>query len=39
VRVATLEDLIRHEAGGGAAQDLVAIEWLSAIRDELDDRP
>ena len=36
VRVASLEDLIRMKRAAGRPQDLVAIEWLSAIRDELD---
>ena len=35
VRVASLEDLIRMKRAAGRPQDLVAIEWLSAIRDEL----
>lgn len=36
VRVASLEDLIRMKRAAGRPQDLVAIEWLSAIRDELE---
>jgi len=36
VRVASLEDLIRMKRAAGRPQDLVAIEWLSALRDELD---
>ena len=36
VRVATLEDLIRMKRAAGRPQDLIAVEWLSAIRDELD---
>ena len=36
VRVASLEDLIRMKRAAGRRQDLIAVEWLSAIRDELD---
>jgi len=39
VRVASLEDLIRMKRAAGRPQDLIAVEWLSAIRDELDDSP
>jgi len=39
VRVASLEDLIRMKRAAGRPQDLIAVEWLWAIRDELDDRP
>lgn len=38
VRVASLEDLIRMKRAAGRPQDLIAVEWLSAIRDELDGR-
>jgi hypothetical protein len=37
VCVASLEDLIRMKRAAGRPQDLIAVEWLSAIRDELDD--
>lgn len=37
VRVASIEDLIRMKQAAGRPQDLIAVEWLSAIRDELDD--
>ena len=36
VRVASLEDLIRMKRAAGRPQDLIAVEWLSAVRDELD---
>ena len=36
VRVASLEDLIRMKRAAGRPQDRIAVEWLSAIRDELD---
>jgi hypothetical protein len=36
VRVASLEDLIRMKRGSGRPQDRIAVEWLSAIRDELE---
>ena len=34
VRVSSLDDLIRMKRAAGRPQDLVAIEWLSALRDE-----
>jgi hypothetical protein len=37
VRVASIEDLIRMKQAAGRPQDLIAVEWLSALRDELDD--
>jgi hypothetical protein len=34
VRVASLEDLIRMKRAAGRRQDLIAVEWLEALRDE-----
>lgn len=36
VRVASLDDLIRMKRAAGRPQDRIAVEWLSALRDELD---
>jgi hypothetical protein len=36
VRVASLDDLIRMKRTAGRAQDRIAIEWLSALHDELE---
>lgn len=36
VRVAALDDLIRMKRAAGRPQDLIAVEWLSALRDELE---
>jgi hypothetical protein len=36
VRVASLDDLIRMKRAAGRPADLIAVEWLSALRDELD---
>lgn len=36
VRVASLDDLIRMKRAADRPQDRVAVEWLSAIRDDLD---
>lgn len=36
VRVASLDDLIRMKRAAGRPVDLIAVEWLSALRDELD---
>lgn len=36
VRVASLDDLIRMKRAAGRRQDRIAIEWLEAIRDELE---
>jgi hypothetical protein len=38
VRVASIDDLIRMKLAAGRPQDLIAVEWLSALRDELDQR-
>ena len=35
VRVASLDDLIRMKRAAGRPQDRIAVEWLSALRDEL----
>lgn len=37
VRVTSIDDLIRMKRAAGRPQDLIAVEWLSALRDELDD--
>jgi hypothetical protein len=36
VQVASVDDLIRMKLAAGRPQDLIAVEWLSALRDELD---
>ncbi len=36
VRVAALDDLIRMKRAAGRPKDLIEVEWLSALRDELD---
>ncbi|MGH2591414.1 MAG: hypothetical protein ACRDGW_11550 [Actinomycetota bacterium] len=36
VRVASLDDLIRMKRAAGRPADLIAVEWLSALRDEID---
>jgi len=36
VRVASLDDLIRMKRAAARPQDRIAVEWLSAIRDELE---
>lgn len=35
VRVASLDDLISMKRAAGRPKDLIALEWLSAVRDEL----
>jgi hypothetical protein len=35
-RVASLDDLIRMKRAAGRPQDRIAVEWLSALRDELE---
>jgi len=35
VRVASLDDLIRMKRAAGRPKDRIALEWLSAVRDEL----
>ena len=39
VRVASIDDLIRMKKAAGRPQDLAAVEWLAAVRDELDEGP
>lgn len=36
IRVAAIEDLIRMKRSAGRPKDLIALEWLSAVRDEID---
>jgi hypothetical protein len=36
VRVASIEDLMRMKRATGRAKDLIALEWLGAVRDELE---
>jgi hypothetical protein len=36
LRVASVDDLIRMKRAAGRPQDLIAVEWLSALRDELE---
>jgi hypothetical protein len=36
VRVASLDDLIRMKRAANRPQDRIAVEWLSAVRDELE---
>jgi len=36
LRVASLEDLIRMKRAAGRPKDLIALEWLSAVRDEIE---
>ncbi len=36
IRVASLDDLIRMKRASGRPKDLIAVEWLSAIRDEIE---
>jgi hypothetical protein len=38
IRVAAIEDLIRMKRAAGRPIDLIALEWLSAVRDEIEDR-
>jgi hypothetical protein len=38
VRVASLEDLIRMKEAAGRKKDLIGLEWLGALREELDGR-
>ena len=38
IRVASIEDLIRMKRAAGRPKDLIALEWLSAVRDETDER-
>ena len=36
IRVTALDDLIRMKRAAGRPKDRIAVEWLSALRDELD---
>jgi hypothetical protein len=36
VRVASLDDLMRMKRASGRAKDLIHLEWLGAVRDELE---
>jgi len=36
VRVASVDDLIRMKRAAGRPQDKIAVEWLAALRDELE---
>lgn len=36
IRVTSLDDLIRMKRAAGRPKDRIAVEWLSALRDELD---
>jgi hypothetical protein len=36
VRVASVEDLIRMRRAAGRTKDLIALEWLGALRDEIE---
>jgi hypothetical protein len=36
VRVASIEDLIRMKRAAGRPKDLIALEWLVAVRDEVE---
>ncbi|HEU4831478.1 MAG TPA: hypothetical protein VFU18_02100, partial [Actinomycetota bacterium] len=36
VRVASIEDLIRMKRAAGRPKDLIALEWLAAVRDEVE---
>ena len=37
VRVAAVDDLIRMKRAAGRPKDLIALEWLGALRDEIDE--
>lgn len=39
VRVASVEDLIRMKRAAGRPKDIVGLEWLRALRDELEGGP
>jgi hypothetical protein len=39
VRVASIEDLIRMKRAAGRPKDLIALEWLAAVRDEIGGPP
>lgn len=39
IRVASIEDLIRMKRAAGRTKDRIALEWLSALRDEAEGSP
>ena len=39
IRVASVDDLIRMKRAAGRPKDLIALEWLSAVRDEVEGGP
>lgn len=38
VRVASLDDLMRMKRASGRPKDLIGLEWLGAVRDEIEGR-
>jgi Nucleotidyl transferase AbiEii toxin, Type IV TA system len=39
IRVASVEDLMRMKRAAGRTKDLIALEWLAALRDEIERDP